>query len=239
VYESLSLPPGNLGPLARPRKLAAIDEAVLWPRGPAFGDRVFTRVYEFPSLGFEVGVEKPGKEVFENPPNVNDMLPSIYQHGRRWDLAPSFFDLYQEFQLISREARGQPLELMGCLLYRASYMLDHEFVDGGWRWKPPEDVMQTITESIPHMAGLPVEVFLTMVEVVALQEDVKYQTLGYDVSKGAGRTNNLQTCAHLIAAFLGRINIVRFAGSLARPPAGVAPLPQTRAKAVFPLLQSG
>lgn len=239
-YPSLALPSGNLGPLASARKLESIQEAVEWPKGSGFDDRTFTAIYRFEELGFDVGVEKPGKEAFETPPNINDMLPSIYQHGRRWDMAPSFFDLYYELQLISREARGAPLELIGSLLYRSSYMLDHvQDADGHWRWLPPSDVMGDIVDAIPNIAGLPPEIFLFLIEVVALQEDVKYWTLGHRVSTGTGRTNNLQTCAHIIATFLGRANIVRFAGALARPPAGVAPIPQKRAPEIFPLLAPG
>lgn len=216
-------------------RLVSIKEAVTWPGGSR-EERLFTPIYVYSELGFTVGVEKPGKEAFETPPNKNDMLPAVYQEGRPWRLIPTFLDLYQELQVLSREAGRLPLELIGCLLYRSSWALDHVVVEGHVRWQPPSDVMDEVVASVANIGGLPPQVFLSLLEVLALQEDVKYWTLNDQRLKGGrGRPNNLQTCVYLIAAFLGRVSIVKFAGALARN--GVASVPQVRAPEWFPLLK--
>ena len=234
-YKSLILPDGHLGPAAKPKRDASVREAVEWPKGQK-GALVYTPVYAFDSSGYTVGVEKPGKEAFEKLPNPNDMLPTVYQEGRRWKYTPSFFDLYQEFEDL-RNTNRTAMELIACLLYRSSFMIDHLEKDGVWRWAPPEDVMTELEGSISEIASLPPTVFLHLVEVLALQEDTKYWTrAGGKIQGGTGRTNNLQTCTYLLAALLGKVRIMEFAGALSRT--GVAFMAQYKARELFPLLRS-
>jgi len=122
-------------------------------------------------------------------------------------------------------------------MFRSAFMLDHEEIEPGcWRYSPPDDVMTEIEKWTPAAANVPIQVFLQLIDTLALNEDVKYQTLGYEIQKGVGRRNNLATCAHIVAVFLGRASLVRFAGTLARPPSGVAPLSRKAAEQAFPLL---
>ena len=130
------------------------------------------------------------------------------------------------------------LELLACLFYRAAFMLDHEELEPGcWRYSPPDNVLNEIESSVPEMAGFPTRVFLHLVEMIALNEDVKYRTLGKNIQSGTGRTNNLSTCAHIRAYLLGRVSLVELLGAFARQPPGVAPLTQTAARELFPMLR--
>ncbi|MDP3990703.1 MAG: hypothetical protein Q8P63_00110 [Candidatus Nealsonbacteria bacterium] len=62
---------------------------------------------------------------------------------------------------------------------------------------------------------------------MALNEDVKVHTLGYeDAQYDYGRINTLLTFAHLIAVLLNRRSLARFAGAFARPPSGMASIPK-------------
>jgi hypothetical protein len=97
-------------------------------------------------------------------------------------------------------------------------------------------VMNAIAERIPEIHGLPSDVWLHMVVALSLNENVKYDTLGYDIKQGYGGQNTLLTCAHIVAVFLDRASLARFAGQFARPPRGVSPLPKTKGPEYFPML---
>ena len=83
-----------------------------------------------------------------------------------------------------------------------------------------------------------VDVFLYFLDVLALNEDVKMHTLGYENARyDYGRINTLLTFAHLIGVLLNRCSLAKFAGAFARPPAGMAPLPKIKGLfETFPLL---
>ena len=200
-------------------------------------EQIFTRLISV--SGYDVGVRKPGKEAEWDPPrqNPNDMLPTIRKDGMVIEYAPGFTAIFEVLQDLGVGRNNLALELIGCLLFRSAYMLDHEEMEPGcWRYAPPPTVVTEIERWTPSAANLPIQVFLHLIEALALNEDVKYDTLGYDIQKGVGRRNNLSTCAHIVAVFLGRASLVRFAGTLARPPSGVAPMSRTAAEASFPLL---
>ncbi len=188
---------------------------------------------------FVIGVRKPGKEAAPTfpSPNPHDMLPSIQRGGAYIEYTPGFTTIFEELQGLAVGRNNLALEHIGCLLFRAAYMLDHEEIGPGiWRFAPPRDVIDEVERWAPQVAGIPTSVFLHLIEVLAWNEDEKYAYREYDIGTGIGRTNNLGTCAHIIAVFLGRASIVRFAGGLARPPSGVNPITQKAAREAFPLL---
>lgn len=235
-YPSLRLPEGNLGPLAKGKKMAAVAEAWSLATG-TLASPTYHCIYQIDD--YEVGVRKPGKEADPSfpVPNPNDMLPTIRHRGAFLEYAPGFTYIFEELQKLAVGRSDLALELTGSLLYRAAYMLDHqEDRTGTWRYHPPEDVVRDIERWVPEIGRMPSRVFLHFVEILSWNEDEKYAARGADIGSGVGRTNNLSTCAHIIAVFLGRKSLVRFAGSLARVPAGVAPLTQKSAREVFPLL---
>ena len=53
------------------------------------------------------------------------------------------------------------------------------------------------------------------------------------IKGGVGRQNNLLTYCNLIAVFLGKVRISKFAGQLSRPPTGVSPISQKAAREFF------
>lgn len=239
--------PFQLRKVAGPRREQAIKEAMSWPKGQNQEGRIFTCLYTFGD--YKIGVNKPGKEAAPDykrcrnrngqyTNNPNDMLPTIFFRDERIDENLSFRDIFERLHTIAREDEGT-LELLGCLLFRTGFMLDHEQVsEGVLRFGPPEPVLKEIERRIPKIGNLPTRVFLHLVEVLSLNEDVKYWTLGYDTIWDAyGRRNNLLTCVHMVAVSLNKVSFVKFAGSMARPPVGIAPISIKTAFEVFPSLR--
>ena len=232
--------------LSGTRREQAIKEALSWPKGPDTEHQTFTCLYEIGK--YKIGVSKPGKEAApdykrcrnrngEYTNNPNDMLPTLLIDGCKREENLSFTDIFECIHELSRKDEFG-LELLGTVLFRAAFMLDHqESKPGVWRFNPPQKTMKEIETRIPTAANMPIRVFLHLVEVLSLNEDVKYGTLGYDtVWAEYGRRNNLLTCAHLIAVLLNKASLVKFAGSLTRPPVGVAPLSYKKGLEVFSLL---
>lgn len=246
LQKELRVPQARLTALARPRRLDAVREALTWGKGPSQEERKTTALYVFGE--YSVAVAKPGKEAHpdykgcrhyitgEKTNNPNDMLPHILKSGEKFGDNLTFTDVFEKIEkLIRADLFG--LELIGSLLFRAAFMLDVNSCDGNWRYTLSDNVAKILEKRIPDVSGIPVRVFLHFLEVLSLNEDVKMYTLGYDdFKKDYGRINTLLTFVHLIAVFLGRRSISKFAGSLARPPSGVAPIPKTKAKEYFPLL---
>lgn len=248
-FSELRLPAAKLGTISLPRRLAAITEAVSWPRGTAEVPE-WTRVWH--AGQYSVCLGKPGKEASWSPPktNANDMIPAIYRGATRLDYLPTFGALWREIETLSKAIGASSAELVASLLFRAAFMLDHtQVAPGVWRYTPPERVVAEIEGATPLVhttAGeeLPVRAFLHLIEALSLNEDVKYYTLGEAqalgrgksrVQQGVGRRNNLLTCAHIVAVILGRRSVIDFGESMSRG-RGVAPLLPPAARASFPLL---
>jgi hypothetical protein len=201
----------------------------------------------FDKNGYIVQLSKPGKEAaseymgarykdghFGN--NPNDMRPEIIKGDEMVKGLASFTEIFEELQrlhLVSTEG----IKLIACLLARSAYMLDH-IVDspGVWRYSPPPNIVEKIARLIPDAEGVPVEVFLHYLDALALNEDVKYLTLGYDIKTGPGRRNNLLTCVHVIAVMLGLASIAKFAGSFSSIPRGISPIAYKTMLEIFPVL---
>jgi hypothetical protein len=236
-FPQLRLPVGFLGPESARRRAASVVEATAWPSGPSVLEPRF-----FPVSAIEpyrICLGKPGKEAAPDYPkrNENDMLPSVILNGQRLRITPSFTDIFNELQVLGLAKRGaDALELIAALMVRGAFMVDHKEVrEGQWRYSPSSEVLDWITEHVASMGGIPPAVYIHLVDSVAWNEDVKYYTLGYDISQGYGRRNNLLTCAHIAAVFLGKASIGAFGGAMASR-RGIAPLSQKRCKELFPLL---
>lgn len=189
--------------------------------------------------GYEVGVGKPGKETERKNPNIYDMWPFIRKDGVFDERSASFGDIFHELEHMSNKSKYS-LELLGCLLARSALMLDHKIEKNKVVYAPSEVILEEIKKDIPTMFGLPLEVFLQYLEMIALNEDVKYQknlnTKGKAYGKSAGRPNNLLTCSHLIAVLLGKAGIVDFAYGFAQQ-RGVSAIKVTQLPSCFPLLE--
>jgi hypothetical protein len=230
--------------IAGAKKLAAVEEAISWPKGVDLEHTIPSVLFETDS--FTVQLAKPGKETAPDflarykdgnyGPNPNDMRPEIRHNRNMVKGLASFTEIFEELQrlhLVSTEG----ITLIACLLARSAYMLDHvEISPGIWRYRPPVETIEKLSRLIPSAEGVPVEVFLHFLDALALNEDVKYHTLGYDIKTGPGRRNNLLTCVHVIAVMLGLASIAKFAGAFASIPRGISPLAFKTMLEIFPEL---
>lgn len=249
VHEFLRLPEIKLSPFARPRRIEALKEAFNFESGPDQQHRKITELYSL--YEYVVAVAKPGKEAapdykscrhyitHEKTNNPNDMLPLILKKNKSVDKNLTFGDMFERVEkLMHSDLFG--LEILGMLLFRAAFMIDHKKdKNGNWRYNPPKEIIDIIEKRIPNVSDIPVKVFLHYLEVLSLNEDVKVSTLGYtDLKFDYGRINTLLTFVHLIAVLLTRRSLSKFAGTFARPPSGMAPIPKTKAYEAFPLLST-
>jgi len=248
INKELSLPVGlKLSPFAKPRRMEILREAIRWPKGKNQGKRKITTIYG--SGDFVVAVGKPGKEAAPDfkrkhyvtgvtTNNPNDMNPFIMKKGKKVGNDLTFEALFEQIEHLMR-ADVFGLELFGMLIFRMAFMLDHEQNQKSqWRYIPPKTSLVMLKQRIPEVGGVPVDIFLYFLDVLALNEDVKMHTLGYENAQhDYGRVNTLLTFAHLVAVLLNRRSLAKFAGAFARPPSGMAPLPKIKGLfETYPLL---
>lgn len=193
---------------------------------------------------FKVGVGKFGKEYYlrtiswrdgSRGNNPNDMRPTVWIDGREVGFDGSFDHVFNFFQYVSK-IDAKALGILGCLMFRNAYLLDH---NDNLEYCPPLEAMDYLDAVIPAYGGISVEAYLQYLEMIAWNEDVKYSTLGYDVHTGTGRRNNMLTYAHLIAILLGKGSLSKLCSQFSRPPVGVSPIALTLAKEAFPQLGIG
>jgi hypothetical protein len=248
INKELSLPAGlKLSPFARSRRAEMLTEAISWPKGANQKKRKITEVYK--SGKFVVAVGKPGKEAAldfkrkhyitgESTNNKNDMNPFVMVDGEKFGNDLTFEALFEQIEHLMR-ADIFGLELLGMFIFRMAFMLDHQKNQKGqWRYVPPKKSLILLKKYLPKIGDVPADVFLYFLDMLALNEDVKVHTLGYEnAKKDYGRVNTLLTFAHLIAVLLNRRSLAKFAGNFARPPAGMAPLPKIKGLfETYPLL---
>jgi hypothetical protein len=224
---------------AKKLRVKSIDNAVQLSRGPSRDNMDYHILWT--GDGYEVGVGKPGKETVTTNivnPNVNDMWPFIRRNGVFEAKSASFDDIFNELEHMGNKSRHS-LELLGCLLARSAFMLDHKMVEEKILYTPPNEIIEEISKDITNMFKVPLVVFLQYLEAIALNEDVKYQrrtnTKGKPYASAAGRPNNLLTCAHLIAVLLQKTSMIGFATGFAKK-RGVSPLDIKQLTSCFPML---
>lgn len=244
VNEKLRLPNERLTPFARPHRLEALNEALKFEKGPDQKHRKVTKLYSI--NGYIIAVAKPGKEATPEykgcrhykthikTNNPNDMLPHILKSGKQVDKNWTFEVMFEKIEKLMRSDLFG-LELMGMLLFRAAFMLDHKKnKQGNWRYEPPEEVVKILEKRIPTISEIPIRVFLHFLEVLSLNEDIKVHTLGYEgLPQDYGRINTLLTFTNLVAVLLNRMSLSKFAGTFARPPSGMAPIVKTERGGIF------
>jgi hypothetical protein len=224
--------------LGKELRKKSIEKAIGLEIGPSQDARVLHPVWN--GNGYEVGLGKPGKEAIttRSRVNKNDMWPYVRSDAGVISKDATFRMIFKELEHMHNKSR-YALELLACLLVRDAYLLDHKEVDGKIIYSPPQAIVDEISKDIPQIFGIPLEAFLRYLDAIALNEDVKYYTLGEDRGKAygtsAGRPNNLLTCAYLIAVLLGRAELVDFAYGFSRMK-GVSAIPLKKAKECFPLL---
>jgi len=247
VNHELKITEKRLTLCAMNRRLEAVNEAIGWRKGKGQDNRVEKVLYIVGNNS--IAIAKPGKEAApeykgcknyvtgEKTNNPNDMLPIIYVNFKKLENNLDFTKMFDKLETLIR-ADLFSLELLGMVLFRAAFMIDHyKDKEGHWRFKPLDKIIVLINAKIPFITDMPTELFLYFLEVLGLNEDVKMYTLGHNNFKeDYGRVNTLLTLSHLISVFLGKRSISKFAGALTRPPIGVAPLPKTKVFEYYPLL---
>jgi hypothetical protein len=248
VNKELALPLNlKLSPFARSRRVEMTAEAIEWPKGKSQEKRKITEIYK--ANNFIVAVGKPGKEAaldFKRKHyitgvetnNKNDMNPFVMKNGKKVGNDLTFEVMFEQIEHLMR-ADMFGLELLGVLIFRMAFMLDHQKdKNGNWRYIPPNRSIAILKKCLPKVGDVPVDIFLYFLDVLALNEDVKVHTLGHENAKhDYGRINTLLTFAHLIAVFLNRRSLAKFAGNFARPPSGMSPMPKIKGVFdTFPLL---
>ena len=198
----------------------------------------FHDVWQSEDGHYKVGVGKFGKEFYlqtiswkngHKGNNPNDMRPTVWVDGKEIEFDGSFDHVFNFFQQVSH-INTHALEILGCLMFRNAYLLDH---DDELKYKPSQEAIDYINSVIPDYEGISVEAYLHYMEMIAWNEDIKYHTLGYDVHTGIGRKNNMLTYAHIIAILLGKGSLSKLCSQFSRPPVGVSPIAQSLAKEVF------
>lgn len=248
VNKELALPVGvKLSPFARSRRVEMTAEAMEWPKGKSQEKRKITEVYK--TDNFVVAVGKPGKEAASDfkrkhyitgmvTNNKNDMNPFVMKNGKKVGDDLTFEAMFEQIEhLMHADMFG--LELLGMLIFRMAFMLDHQQdVQGNWRYVPPSQSMLLLNEHLPKVGDVSAEVFLYFLDVLALNEDVKVHTLGHENAKyDYGRINTLLTFAHLISVLLNRRSLAKFSLAFAYPPFNQSPLSKSKGLfEIFPIL---
>lgn len=251
-YPLLELPDGQLGKFSKPRRLAAIEEAISWRKGASRDDKVFTEVFaHVDAHGFRWGISlgKPGKEAFqEKRQNVNDMLPVITRNEQQIQYGESFSGIWNELENIARApggGGGYALELIARFVIASAHMVAHEeLAPGVWRLNNVGQLadyfshVESLVSTTTFIQGnIPMRVFLALVDAIGLQEDTKYYTLNGRMNGNAGRVNNLVTTAGVIRYLQGHEQISWLVGRLSSQPPGVLNLTQRQLREYFPPLQ--
>ena len=188
----------------------------------------YHKYYEFNS--YVIKIMKPGKEANQRNKageikNPFDAPPAIFKEKKLINIDPSFNFIFKKFVDLSHKNK-ECLDLIGHLLVLNAYMLNHDKdKKGRWRYNPNTDVLDYLDNKLGNFFEIPTLVFLYYLELIALNEDVKYSRT-HNVYLGYGRRNNVLTYVHLISVLLQRSDFTKFISSLSRIPVGVAPIAQ-------------
>lgn len=201
-------------------------------------------------------------------PNQYDMLPVIMvgnenqatkitytkdksrvKHYTPWTL--EHFSLILE-ELKTMEDGDFYLELIGTILVRMAYMLDHEKDNmGRWRLVIPSSTKTYINAHFPelnfHEGDYPrtvsTETLLILFDVLAINEEIKVDAKGnVDLKRSGkiaanGRVNTLLTYANVIATMIGRQKVSKIVFGYHRG-RGMFSLKVDEFKTMFPLLST-
>jgi len=140
---------------------------------------------------------KPGKETARANPNKNDMRPAILKNGA--DITPQWaFQEMWEYLLKISIIQQDAFKKILVVLYRLAYMMDH--ADGVFA---PSAEMIAEINNIDRLVIRPGFIekfgqeeisllnFLYFVDLLAWNEDVKYQADGAWTNKNKGRVNTI------------------------------------------------
>ena len=190
-------------------------------------------IYKSPTSSFEIFVEKPGKEAYrEKNPNIHDMRIYIKENSREIiEIGKAFKDIFKSLEDIKEHKKA--LDLMAYIFIRNAFCYDH---NNSYDYLPSNILIEEIKKDLDEIHGLPVDVFLHFLDLIAANEDVKYSNKGHSMGAGTGRRNNLLTYVNVIALLQGKIKIWELIGALSSGAAGVAQISTKSLYENFPLI---
>lgn len=144
------------------------------------------------------------------------------------------------------------LELMGSIMVRIAFMLDHHTNNSGeLMLELPKltthEMVKRLPELGPNGFTVPIEAVIFFLDILGYNEDIKVDVCGYrdlkrEYARGPkpqdnGRTNTLLTISHMLAAVLHRRPIGEFSYGLHRG-MGMNPMSKGTIHPAYPLLSS-
>ena len=191
---------------------------------------LYSTIYEHQE--YEVKLGKPGKEFFRRGERKNeyDTFPSIFKNNICYVNSPdSFINI---FEYLTNIKDDDALELLGALIYRNTHLLDHKIDEKKmFSYKPYKEIIEEI--EISNQNELPIIIFLYFIELISLNEDIKYfywKKIGFQ----SGRINNLSTYCNFILFRLNKIEDFNIIGQAVVR--NVLPLSIKKAKHLFKYL---
>lgn len=241
-FSSLKIDPEQFSiSILSQRRAARNEEAITWPPGPSVTEKEYYTIWPHPfsGTGYSVRLGKPGKETEASRVNMNDMMPVIFKDDEIIPITGSFTDIFEAIEDLINEDK-EAASIMGALLFRSAYMLDHQEVEEGkWRYEISEDAMEFLKTRGTKIYGLPFDVFLAYLDAIGWNEDVKYQTLGYDVTgtqRQNGRLNNMLTYVNIFGVLMNARKVAHVFAGFANG-RGISTVSFKKAREMFPFLE--
>jgi len=144
------------------------------------------------------------------------------------------------------------LELMGSIMVRIAFMLDHtQDTNGVLKLSLPKLATKEMVKRLPQLGDydykVPIETVIYFLDILGFNEDIKVDVCGYrDLKRqyakktkpqDSGRTNTLLTISHMLAAILHRRPIGQFSYGLHRG-LGMNAMSKGTIVPAYPLLSS-
>jgi len=234
------------------KRIELIQLALKWEGAKPKNTFIFHNVWKYPAdPSYVVCFGKYGKEYYEVPKsmqdlpdeqiydssrkNCNDMKPSVFKDGTIVDsFRARFDDIFLLLEECGRKGMTDVVKAFSLLFFRNALLLDHEVVNGEYRYCPPQELVDFICTNVPEYEGIPMEVYLHALDAIGFNEDVKYYTQGkLQEKKGVGRENNMKTYCYAAACVLGDESWSGFIYKLMRS-FGVSPITNKMFATYFP-----
>lgn len=204
---------------------------------------------------FKLGFNKPGKEYFnQSNQNYFDMQPYIIRNNDKFKIDESFGDMWRGLARINTNNIEEKLTVLGSIIFRMAWMCDHVVKNNSVRLELPRKSLEFLSDF--EISGVPVEVYLKYLDLIATNEDVKYYNRDIKnileeeklikakksfFGRAKGRRNTLLTFCHVISVIFDLKNPTKFTTHWAefagRMGDGTYAISEKNALEVFPYLK--
>ncbi len=178
----------RLSPEMKNKRILRIKEALSFPMGDKTHKK---RTYISKEKDLIAYFEKPGKEYSRNNnPNINDMTPVV----EGLNIA-SFSEIWKELLELSIILNPDTYKKLFTIIYRLAYLLDCKEINGQVRFQPAGEILEEINNIQQEINSkgkkLNILKFLTLLDLIGWNEDVKYQANLSFKPVRKGRINNI------------------------------------------------